>query len=464
MPLFIDEAVDTKLKKKTTVIPPSIHNLALKVKGEYGNNKQQDGYKTINHLLDASYNKGKTKDKGISAKNDDAPVKDKNDGLVKFPTSAARKMIHSLANEKNFIDSQAKETIMSFLKTDVKSKESAVKDNKIVPKVPKLAKVPKSKPMQSTTKSTIVGGINATLHEGKKIVVNEAQILSLIQEYKTELNIPFNHDTPDYDYKENWEHYIDFLEEIGHYGQLPQSDMDKTDIEQTVLTVLNNDAAKWIEYNPDELDDYGVLWRLFLSNNGYSFEKEDIPLEEFLSPQWIEDNGGVEKATEVFMNDYQYIDPFEALSDDKLDEFKGSFLPNHFYNICSGDNGFPDGLTYNDRGLIYVERMLTLPNNQRLLGRSKRNPFIGSYCSLGECWTWAEGYSDAYEGENGDPFYLQGWVMPEEVDWDESTYRNCYALRNEQEIYIPHAKVEVFAVRSGGDKSFGLKRPILVEA
>ena len=40
MALFIDEAVDNKLSKKTTVIPKQIHDLALKVKGEYANNKK----------------------------------------------------------------------------------------------------------------------------------------------------------------------------------------------------------------------------------------------------------------------------------------------------------------------------------------------------------------------------------------------------------------------------------------
>jgi len=181
MPLFIDEAVDTKLSKKTTVIPKNIHDLALKVKGEYGTNKTQDGYKTINRLLDSSYNKGKKNTQGISAKNDNSPKKDKNDGLVKFPTSAARKMVIDLGKEKNFIDPQAKNTIINYLKADVKSKESAVKDNNNVPKVPKLAKTPDVEKIikpQTITK----GNTNVTLHENKKqkiIFIDEDKLILL---------------------------------------------------------------------------------------------------------------------------------------------------------------------------------------------------------------------------------------------------------------------------------------------
>ena len=181
MPLyFTNEAVDKKLSKKTTVIPKHIHDLALRVKAMYGNNKTQDGYKTINRLLDSSYNKGKKNKNGISSNQEmNQPKLDKNDGLVKFPTSAARKMIIDLGKEKNFIDPQAKNTILNYLKADVKSKESAVKDNNIVPKVPKIAKTPD---IQKQTKPQTItkGNTNVTIHENKKtktIIINENQLL-----------------------------------------------------------------------------------------------------------------------------------------------------------------------------------------------------------------------------------------------------------------------------------------------
>lgn len=180
MALFIDEAVDDKLSKKTTVIPRNLRNLALKVKAEYGTDKTRDGYKTINRLLDDSYNKGKKKDTGISAKDDTLPKTDKSDGLAKFPTSAARKMIIDLKKEKDFIDPQAKNTIINYLQADVKSKESAVKSNGNVPKVPKVAKPVKA---QSAVKPTSVnvGNVSVTMHEGKKtIYLKESQLHLLI--------------------------------------------------------------------------------------------------------------------------------------------------------------------------------------------------------------------------------------------------------------------------------------------
>lgn len=188
MPLFIDEAVDDKLKKKTTVIPKNIHNLALKVKGEYGVNKTQDGYKTINRLLDDSYNSWKKNKKKDSAKNNDSPKIDKNDGLTKFPTSTARKMVNDLKKQKNFIDPQAKNTIINYLQSDVKSKESAVKDNKAVPKVPKLVKPIKVQNIVQQ-KPTKVGNLNVQVSESKKTIhLTENQLLLLKQSNELFIN------------------------------------------------------------------------------------------------------------------------------------------------------------------------------------------------------------------------------------------------------------------------------------
>lgn len=163
--IFIKESVDDKLSKKTTVIPQYINKIANMVKNQYGNNRQQDGYKIINRLIDSEYNK----------KGKNNPKVDNNDGLAKFPTSSARKMINSLKKSKDFINPKAKNTIINYLDTDVKSKENAIRNNNFVPKVPKLAKsasevdTKKVKPNLVTSPSTVV-------ESKKKFIFTKRQI------------------------------------------------------------------------------------------------------------------------------------------------------------------------------------------------------------------------------------------------------------------------------------------------
>ena len=457
MALFIDEAVDDKLSKKTTVIPKNIHNLVLKVKGEYGNNTTQDGYKTVNRLLDASYNKGKKKKDGISAKDDNEPKLDKKDGLVKFPTSAARKMVIDLKKEKNFIDPQAKQQIINYLATDVKSKESAVKNNNNVPQVPKLAKPPKAK--QEKTGSPIkVGNANVNLHETKrkKIIIPESKLI-ILKEHKDQLNIPFNHDTENYDYKENWEHYIDFLEEYGKYGQLPHSQCDVSDVRDKIADILPNVLDELVggeEGMYNELRQEDFIYEML--NDGYS--------EEYVSMEDFDDFNPEEMSADEYLRDFDTNDVFCSLNRTGEEAYEDYVY--EFFKDRLGEYGFPYSLTYNDRGLIYVERAISVNG---LMKRQKTNPFIGKYDSVGEYWTWDNGSSEPYCGGQGTTVTLKGWVDPSEVDWYHTLYVNMYDLNEEKELYIPNANVEIVSVTiydgaTGKDKSFGLQKPIIIKA
>ena len=454
MPLFIHEAVDDKLNKKTTVIPKHIHDLALQVKGQYANNKTQDGYKTVNRLLDASYNKGRKNTSGISAKNDKSPKYDKNDGLVKFPTSAARKMIIDLKKENDFINPKAKDTIISYLQSDVKSKEGAVKDNNYVPKVPKTAK-PINVSKANNAKQTVVGGVNVTVREERKKILIPENKLFLLKEYYRQLNIPFHHDTENYDYKENWEHYVDFLEEIGRYGTLPKSRWTNDDIFDKVEECLPYVENKLFEYDDTEDDVYASFidyaFEHGLLDKCFDFNKFDK--DEF------------EKSTRSITYYLSYIAPKKRnITNFGFDLFERFKNDNLMYRL--GEFGFPDFLQIDKRGLIFVERSITIHSFDE---RIKNNEFIKAYKGVGECWTWKEGHGSPYCGDNnGITVTLQGWVDPSDVDWEETVYRNAYSLNEEMELYIPNATVEVFSISVGEEdeekRKLPLKRPILVKA
>ena len=139
-------------------------------------------------------------------------------------------------------------------------------------------------------------------------------------------------------------------------------------------------------------------------------------------------------------------------------------------------------MTVNDRGLIYMERTITMPNfnspNFSYQGNKNYYNFLKKlYSDLGNCFTWAEGYGEAYCGTNYgkdgcNDITLKCWVDPKDVNWEETIYRNCYPLKNEKEIYIDRsgAKVEVFDVKlmagnvNGIDVSGKslLKKPIII--
>lgn len=277
-------------------------------------------------------------------------------------------------------------------------------------------------------------------------------IKRVLKEYYSQLKIPFNHDTPNYDYKSNYEHYIDFLEKIGKYGKLPKSKWTKK--------TINSEIAKHLDYamNNSETEDVkeDIDYRFFLYINNSTLLpqciKSDV-LQEFNNldefSEWLEEN----------LDKFDYI-----LSSEGLDAFY-KFRKNYFLEKLN-EYGFLKKLTFNNRGLIYVERAITLP---KFYERIKDNDFIKKYRTVGECWSWLKDGAEPYCGGDGTTILLKGWVDPSQVDWEETTYRNMYSINDERELYILSAKVEVFEVTlfySDSNKKIKLPlhNPILVEA
>ena len=457
MPIFIQEAVDDKLSKKTTVIPKQIHDLALQVKGEYGNNKTQDGYKTINRLLDASYNKGKKNNNGISAK-ENKPKVDNNDGLVKFPTSAARKMIIDLKKETNFINPKAKDTIINYLQSDVKAKESAVKANKTVPKVPKASK-PYKIQQPNNNKQLTINGTKINMKENKKkIFISESKLL-LLKEYYTQLNIPFNHDTPDYDYKTVYEHYIDFLEKYGKYGKLPKSKLNKEDVYNIVQKETPN-ALKILFSNNSEIENFTALFTNIIMSRGVEFATS-LFNKDFINSFNESDNDDFAD----YINDILYREgSYESYLNEKGEQLFQKYFSDYFLERLD-DYNFPYSLIFDNRGLIYVERAIKVPS---VYDRQRTNDFIKNYNALGECWSWAEGGAEPYcVARDYCTLTLKGWVDPSQVDWRQSLSRNMYSMNEEQELYIPNAVVEIFEaniVVDDKEKKLPLHNTILMKA
>ena len=163
MALFLlTEDEYSKLKKKSSLVPDYIKDVALKVKSKYPD-KTAKGYKRIEHILDSSYNEFNKNENG----------KVNNAGKV-IPTSTVKKMSHDLKASGAICDPKAQAEIKSWADREVETKRNEVKANKMVPKVPKPSKTPSPK---ETEKSQKIGNIN--LRETKTIIISENQLLKL---------------------------------------------------------------------------------------------------------------------------------------------------------------------------------------------------------------------------------------------------------------------------------------------
>lgn len=333
------------------------------------------------------------------------------------------------------------------------------------------------KPPKVTTK-TIEGG-NGTVSyneskEGKKVYLSEESIKRLC-EYYTQLNIPFNDPNKPYDDKQNYEHFIDWLEYVGKYGQLPPS---KADVSELIRAAFQDGFQHYLN---DDLEDDNFIYNARLAMNGLFNECDgdedylrlyfNLPEEWYTNPpdnitDYLEEMGWDNDVVE--MKNVLTDEGGEKFNSKMEDYFKGS-LENY---------GFPNKMTRDERGLIYVEREIILPdifstevrnfNEHKNYFELLRNSYKGS----GPCWTWAVGHGEAYcghsFGQSNTAVLLRGWVDPMSVDWGETLYRNAYSLNEERELYLKEGciiEIDEVVVNDYGYKLNGkhiLNKPMLI--
>ena len=339
--------------------------------------------------------------------------------------------------------------------------------------------------------SKVLSAISEEIKKGKKIIVNENQLLAL-KEYHNQQVFNFGDDGYAYFEKNNWENYVDFLEDIGTYGMLPASEWTRNDIENKIEEVKGE-----IDYQNDDIseDDYkeaflSLVCETFVYEH---YDKNDIfeewfldlfnDYEEFKANNNYYDEcdtlrGFIEQTTDVF-NDPDNLDNYLTYTGNM--EFQETLREQFADNF--NDYGMLECMIINDRGLVYIERNIKIPyfNSPDFdYGHHKNyyNYLKKMYYDLGYCFTWGEGYGEAYcggsFGKNGtSEIKLKCWVDPKDINWKETVYRNCYSLREEREVYISAsgAKIEVFDVvlesgEANGVRVSGkslLKKPIIIE-
>lgn len=340
----------------------------------------------------------------------------------------------------------------------------------------------------------IVGGretlsqISEEVENTKKVIISESQLL-LLKEYYQQTVFNFDKNGDAYFKKDNWQLFVDYLESIGKYGQLPKSEWNGININKVIERAEDYVIHKAEDGSTDEETDQYAVYR-YLEDlledreniDFYDYFSDDVVVDNFRRfDEWLSENRDDRFAHNDYLDEREIMDFLESqIGVTDYDEFRDYLLPgaqeeldgyrNSIFIDHRLDHDFPDSLVINERGLIYVERMITIPkydtpNFDPMNYRDSYQYMKEIYEGIGNCWSWKEDSGEAYCGEGygvgSTDLTLKGWVDPKNINWEESLYRNCYDLRHECEIYIDR-KMPVEIERAEIDGKNILTKPLIV--
>ena len=253
---------------------------------------------------------------------------------------------------------------------------------------------------------------------------------NIIREYHQgqQLMLPFDGNDEPYNYMQ----FIEWLEEVGTYGKLPDctGELDK---------VFNNEEELYlIGVN----DFYFGLGDEF-DYEGYSMFLEDLE-QEYTGQAPIFADG--RSASDMDVDSVEATEQF--LTPEGLEVWKRAIIER---GRVIADN-WRRRITVNEQGLVYCERMIAL---DKLFGRHHEPEKYGNkdyyetlssnYEGIGLYWSWMKGGGCVYY-ENGcmTDVLVKAWVSPHDVDWSTSTSLECM---DEQELRLnPNATVQIDAI------------------
>ena len=207
MALFINEEGDKKLVKKQVKVPDKLVAKLTLTKNLLGKNKKSKGFKRISAIVDDDYNKrSDNKDK---IHNGDKTVSFSDLKRIDFD------MRHMSPSKKNLeYVIQGGDDMKNWAHDMLRKMRTAVKQVQSVPQVPKIDKG-EVKP-ETPQKDIKIGKASLKITEGnddkKKVIIDENKLL-LLKEYHDETVFNFDSEGNPYYEKNNYQHFIDFLEE-----------------------------------------------------------------------------------------------------------------------------------------------------------------------------------------------------------------------------------------------------------
>lgn len=271
----------------------------------------------------------------------------------------------------------------------------------------------------------------------KKIYIKESQI----NELRQQLTLPFDGNPT----KMIYEHFIDWLESIGHYGTLPSSKYDFNDL---IDYTVQNKTDEIINMCFDNID---------LMNEAIPYLLENVPVEDIENMLNINDEFERNYTAENIKNNYDSTTLIANINDYGIQRLKEIF-PEYIEDIIN-ENEL--NVKTNDRNLVEIERVIEIPKLTSKQGdfyKELQNKFKG----IGNYWSFENG--DAYCSQyNGDTIGIIALVDPSQIDMIRTIYCSIYDLHYEKEIYIPKGEVEIVAITTDDGKKLPLKNHIIVK-
>lgn len=342
-------------------------------------------------------------------------------------------------------------------------------------KPPKPNAVPKADTLKITSKE--IQKPNGTIsytsvtESKKKVKVNESQVSKLIREYRSQLVLPFEHDTPNHDFKVNYEHFIDYLEENGQYGTLPSDDTSIGD-----LIVANIDDYVLCEFlythtEDGETQDFLGFFVTEMINKGYKLEDIFNSQDVCNSVRNAISNGGERYDIGTAICDTVDMSDWNEIFKSRITFVLEAFLHDKLENL---GESLVDNFNIDENGLICIERAITLP---QLDSKTTKGYDVDYYTLLqkqykgmiGTCWSWENGdtYDGADYGDGTTTIYLEGKVRPSDVVWNITLRMNLSLdFEGEKEIRVMQNKpVEIYDILDENHNSLKiLTKPILMLA
>ena len=306
--------------------------------------------------------------------------------------------------------------------------------------------------------------------ENKNIdkIISESINNFLLREYYNQLTLPFDyegdqqmyHDVKGYwvPLKRTYEYFIDWLEEHGRYGKLESKnkDFDKEDLEQGCYSIDTATISDII----DEWEDYETLG---------DYMEDDI-ISDFLHMS-TQDCFTV-PTEEVYkeVEELHYEDDFETWRNALHLTPTGNKLLTEVikdYVIHSVEYW---AYTFKD-GLVYVERMITIPNLKGQICQDEMDYFQilnkRFNSNIGECWSYAKEGGYAWNGGDGANVLLKGWIRSEDLDYDNVVFYANWGCKGEEELRLVSGTLvqidEVIWEDGENPKRLPLKGSIILE-
>ena len=273
--------------------------------------------------------------------------------------------------------------------------------------------------------------------EIKKIYIKESQL----NELRQQLTLPFDGNPT----KMIYEHFIDWLESIGHYGMLPKSKFDFYDLVDSTIQSKTDEIVNMCFDNMD------------LMNEAIPYLLENLSVEDIENMLDIDDDFERNDMAENIKNNYDaeaLISNINVYGEQQL----RNLLPNYIEDIIN-ENEF--NVKINDRNLVEIERVIEIPKLT-----SKQGDFYkelqNKYKGIGNFWSFENG--DSYHSQySGDNIGIIALVDPSNIDMIRTIYCSIYDLHYEKEIYIPNGEVEIVAITTDDGKKLPLKNHIIVK-